>query len=131
MKITDFYPISWSGRTVTEQRELFDQILTYLTQSELHKIYTRKITHKEWLKKNPKTMERSTHFWAYDLFKKILNFYRLAELRCGIENPAYVSNEAILHRTYAMYDDYFDSSRYSHDSKYENLYLYISAFTAY
>jgi hypothetical protein len=131
MKITDFYPVDWSGKTITEQRELFDQILTFFTQNELHKIYARKITRKEWIKRSPKTMERCAHLWACDTFKDILQFYQLTELECGVKNTTYISNEKILHRTYAMYDDYFESSRYTNDSKYENVYLYISAFTAY
>ena len=131
MKITDLYPLNWSGKTITEQRELFDQILTYFTQSELHKLYARKITHKEWMKKSPKTMKCSAHFWACDIFEDILDFYKLTELKCGVKDTTYISNENILHRTYAMYDDYFERSRYTNDSKYENVYLYISAFTAY
>ena len=131
MKIEDFYPLNWSGKTITEQRELFDQILTYFAQSELHKIYARKITHKEWLKKLPKTMNRFAHFWAYDLFQKILDFYRITELECGVKDITYINNENIIHRTYAMYDDYFERGRYNTDSRYENVYLYINAFTAY
>jgi hypothetical protein len=131
MKIEDFYPLNWSGKTITEQRELFDQILTYFAQSELHKIYARKITHKEWIKKVPKTMNRFAHFWAYDLFQKILDFYQITELECGVKDITYINNENIIHRTYAMYDDYFERGRYNTDSRYENVYLYISAFTAY
>jgi hypothetical protein len=107
MKIEDFYPLNWSGKTITEQRELFDQILTYFAQSELHKIYACKITHKEWIKKVPKTMNRFAHFWAYDLFQKILDFYQITELECGVKDITYINNENIIHRTYAMYDDYF------------------------
>jgi hypothetical protein len=74
MKLEDFYPLNWSGKTIAEQRELFDQILTYFVQSELHKIYARKITHKEWVKKGAKSMNTFAHYWAYDLFQKILAF---------------------------------------------------------
>ena len=42
MKPTEFYPLEWSGKSIADQRELFDQILTYYVQSELHKIYARK-----------------------------------------------------------------------------------------
>ena len=131
MKITDLYPANWSGKTITEQRELFDQILTYFTQSELHKTYARKITHEEWIQKSPKTIQNFAHFWACDIFEDILDFYQLTELECGVKNTKYISNENILHRTYAMYDDYFDRCKYTSDCKYYNVHTYISAFTAY
>jgi hypothetical protein len=131
MKLEDFYPLNWSGKTITEQRELFDQILTYFVQSELHKIYARKITHKEWIKRGAKSMNRFAHYWAYDLFQKILDFYRVTELDCDVKDITYINNETIIHRTYAMYDDYFERARYNIESRYDNVYVYISAFTAY
>jgi hypothetical protein len=131
MKPTEFYPLEWSGKSIADQRELFDQILTYYVQSELHKIYARKITHKEWVKKGAKAMNHFAHQWAYDLFQKILDFYKVTELNCDIQDSIYVYNETIIHRTYAMYDDYFERARYSVWSKYYMVYVYISAFTAY
>jgi hypothetical protein len=131
MKLEDFYPLNWLGKTVTEQRELFDQILTYFIQNELHKIYARKITQAEWMKKVPKIMNCYAHYWAYDIFQKILKFYRLKELDCNVKDLAYIDHANIVHRTYAMYDDYFERGRYNPDSRCENIYIYISAFTAY
>ena len=56
MEDCQYFPVDWSGRTKMEQRELFDQILTYFTQNELHKMYTRKIQCDEWLRKGVKIM---------------------------------------------------------------------------
>jgi hypothetical protein len=128
MNLEDFFPLNWSGKTIPEQRELFDQILTYYAQSELHKIYARKITYKEWIKRVPKTLNCSAHIWAYDLFQDIL---KVTQLECGIKDITYINNEQIINRTYAMYDDYFERGRYNPESRYENVYTYISAFTAY
>ena len=129
--LEDFYPLKWSGKTSLEQRELFEQIITYYAQSELHKIYTRKITRREWSKKVPKILNCSAHLWAYDLFQDILKFYKLIQLECGVKDITYIKDEQFIHRTYAMYDDYFERARYSTESRYENVYTYISAFTAY
>ena len=129
--LEDFYPLKWSGKTSLEQRELFEQIITYYAQSELHKIYTRKITRREWSKKVPKILNCSAHLWAYDLFQDILRFYKLIQLECGVKDITYIKDEQFIHRTYAMYDDYFERARYSTESRYENVYTYISAFTAY
>jgi hypothetical protein len=131
MNTKDFFPLNWSGKTITEQRELFEQILTYYAQSELHKIYARKITRKEWVKKVSKTLNCSAHIWAYDLFQDILRFYNLTQLECGVKDITYIKNEQLIHRTYAMYDDYFERARYNTESRYENVYTYINAFTAY
>jgi hypothetical protein len=131
MSVKQFFPTNWKGTTKMDQQELFDQILTYLTQHELHKTYARKVTHKEWLKKSKKTMLSFAHQHAYDLFKDILNFYRLAELNCSFKNIEYLEDKHIIDNTYAIYDDYFDRCRYSSDCKYYNVHTYISAFTAY
>ena len=131
MKITDFYPTDWSGKTKTEQRELFDQILAYFTQHELHKTCTRKISHDEWIKKSTQIMQDFAHFYACDLFEDILFFYKLPELKSEVKDIGYLKNENILHRTYAMYDDYFERCKYTGDCKYYNVYTYISCFTAY
>ena len=99
MKITDLYPTNWSGKKIAEQRELFDQILTYFTQYELHNTYTRKISQEEWIKKRPTS---NTKFCTLlGIFEDILNFYQLTELECGVKDTTYINNENILHRTYS------------------------------
>ena len=50
-EVQQFFPFDWSGKTKMDQYELFDQMLMYLTQHELHKTYPRKIKYKEWVKK--------------------------------------------------------------------------------
>jgi hypothetical protein len=130
MEDCQYFPVDWSGRTKMEQRELFDQILTYFTQNELHKTYTRKIQCDEWLRKGVKMMRDFAHFYACNLFDDILIFYDLPELECGVKNMRYFENKNILYRTYAMYDDYFEHSRYTSGCKYD-VYLYINCFTAY
>ena len=131
MSVTQFFPTNWYGTTKMDQQELFDQILAYLTQHELHKTYARKITHKEWTKKSKRIMQDFSHHCACNLSKDILNFYRIPELNCGFKNIQYLEDKNIIDKTYAIYDDYFDRCRYSSDCKYYNVHTYISAFTAY
>jgi hypothetical protein len=126
-----FYPVEWKGTTKTDQQELFDQILTYLTQHELHKTYARKIKYQEWIKKSKKTMINFAHPYAYGFFKDILNFYHLAELDNYFKNIAYVEDKNILNKTYAIYDDYFENCRYNIDCKYYKVHVYMTALTAY
>lgn len=126
-----FFPVQWEGTTKMEQQELFDQILTYLTQHELHKTYARKVKYKEWIKKSKKIMTTFSHPYAYDLFKDMLHFYRLRELDNNYESTQYIENKNILDRTYAIYDDYFERCRYNTECRYFNVHIYISAFTAY
>jgi hypothetical protein len=126
----NYFPVNWQGQTITEQRELFDQILTYFTQHELHKIYARKIKWDEWIGEAAKTMQDFAHLQACDMFEDILIFYDLPELDSGVKNIKYFENKNILPRTYAMYDDYFDHSRYTSNCKYY-VYCYIDCFTAY
>ena len=64
MEACQYFPVDWSGRTKMEQRELFDQILTYFTQNELHKTYTRKIQCDEWVRKGVKIMP-ATYLMIY------------------------------------------------------------------
>ena len=130
MNIEQFFPTHWSGKTKMDQQELFDQVLTYLTQHELHKTYARKITHKEWVKKSNQTMHKFSHFFACKFTENILNFYKIKELDCGFTNIQYIEDKNTIDRTYAMYDDYFDRCRYS-ECKYQNVHIYMSAFTAY
>jgi hypothetical protein len=123
----EYFPQNWRGRTRSEQQELFDQMLMYLTQNELHKTYVRKISCDEWATDALNTMR---DFYAWDLFVDILIFYSLPDLDCGVEDITYIENKSVLYRTYAMYDDYFELCRYS-DCKYYNVFLFIDCFTAY
>ena len=129
--IKQFFPLKWSGKTKMDQYELFDQVLTYLTQHELHKTYARKITYKEWVKKSNQTMHKFSHRLACKFTKDILHFYRIPELDCGFANIQYMKDKNTIDRTYAIYDDYFDNCRFSVICKYEMVHTYMSAFTAY
>ena len=128
--VEQFLPLEWNGKTKMDQYELFDQMLMYLTQHELHKTYARKIKHKEWVKKAPTTMHKFSHRFACQFTKDILKFYRVPEL-FDFENIQYIKNKNTIDRTYAIYDDYFDNGRYTIDCKYNWIYVYMSAFTAY
>jgi hypothetical protein len=130
-EIQQFFPLKWSGKTKMDQYELFDQVLMYLTQHELHKTYAGKITHKEWIKKSDGTMHNFSHRLACQFTKDILHFYRLPELDCGFADIRYIEDKNTINRTYAMYDDYFDNCRYSIICKYEMIHIYMSVFTAY
>ena len=128
--VRQFFPFKWSGKTKMDQYELFDQILMYLTQHELHKTYTRKIKHKEWVKKGTITMRKFSHHFACQFTKDILEFYRVPEL-FDFANIQYIEDKNTIDRTYAIYDDYFDNCRYTIGCKYNWIYVYMSAFTAY
>ena len=129
-ELKQFLPLEWDGKTEMDQYELFDQLLMYLTQHELHKMYTRKIKHKEWVKKAPITMCTFSHRFACQFIKDILEFYKVPEL-FDFKNIQYTKNKNTIDRTYAIYDDYFDNGRYTIASKYNWIYVYMSAFTAY
>ena len=129
-ELKQFLPLEWDGKTEMDQYELFDQLIMYLTQHELHKTYARKIKHKEWVKKAPITMCTFSHRFACQFIRDILKFYRVPEL-FDFENIQYTKNKNTIDRTYAMYDDYFDNGRYTSTSKYDWIYIYISVFTAY
>jgi hypothetical protein len=128
--VEQFLPFDWSGKTKMDQYELFDQILMYLTQHELHKTYARKIKHKEWVKKGTITMCQFSHHFACRFTKDILEFYRVPEL-FDFANIQYIKNKNTIDKTYAIYDDYFDNCRYNIDCKYNWIYVYMSTFTAY
>ena len=128
--VQQFFPFDWSGKTKMDQYELFDQILMYLTQHELHKTYPRKIKHKEWVKKGTITMRKFSHHFACQFTKDILEFYRVSEL-FDFANIQYIEDKNTIDRTYAIYDDYFDNCRYNIDCKYNWIYVYMSTFTAY
>jgi hypothetical protein len=130
-ELEEFFPFKWSGKTKMDQYELFDQVLTYLTQHELHKTYTRKITHKEWVKKSYQIMHTFSYRFACKFTKDILHFYRLPELNCGFADIRYIEDKNTIDRTYAIYDDYFDNCRYSIICKYGMIHTYMNAFTAY
>ncbi|CAB3995197.1 Hypothetical predicted protein [Paramuricea clavata] len=107
--VAKYFPRNWTGRTRVEQHELFDQMLMYLTQHELHKKHVQKIKYEEWMCDALLVMKDCTHFFAEDLYIDILIFYGLPELEYGLKDyNMYCANELVLSRLYAMYEDYYE-----------------------
>jgi hypothetical protein len=58
-----YYPRNWTGCSHVQQRELFDQMMMYLTQHELHKKYNWKIEYEEWMRDALVVMKDFSHFY--------------------------------------------------------------------